>query len=66
MPVQSAQRRDGSRRSAIFGIVSGIRLDVLNEPEKSQRYRSSIKKAYDPDTVAVEYEKLFEGLMKKK
>jgi glycosyltransferase involved in cell wall biosynthesis len=40
-------------------------LEVLNEPDKFRGDIESIKKMYDPDTVAAEYEKLFERLMKK-
>jgi glycosyltransferase involved in cell wall biosynthesis len=40
-------------------------LDVLNEPEKYEGDIESIKKAYDPDSIAQEYEELFERLMKK-
>lgn len=41
-------------------------LEVLNEPEKFRGDIESLKKSYDPDTVAREYEKLFEKLMRKK
>jgi glycosyltransferase involved in cell wall biosynthesis len=40
-------------------------LEVLNEPKKIQGDIESIKKAYNPESVAVEYEKLFERMMKK-
>lgn len=40
-------------------------LDVLDEPEKYRGDAEAIKKAYDPDSVAAEYEKMFERLMKK-
>ncbi len=40
-------------------------LDVLDEPEKYEGDIESIKKAYDPDSIAQEYEKLFEKLMRK-
>jgi glycosyltransferase involved in cell wall biosynthesis len=39
-------------------------LEVLDEPQKFQGDIEAIKKAYDPDTTAQEYEKLFEKLMK--
>lgn len=39
-------------------------LGVLNEPGKFRADVESIKKSYDPDSVAAEYEKLFERLMK--
>ncbi|HEY5730487.1 MAG TPA: glycosyltransferase family 4 protein [Anaerolineales bacterium] len=40
-------------------------LEVLNEPKKFEGDIESIKKSYDPDSIAQEYEKLFERLMKK-
>jgi glycosyltransferase involved in cell wall biosynthesis len=40
-------------------------LEVLNEPKKFQGDIEAIKKSYDPDSIAQEYEKLFERLMKK-
>ena len=40
-------------------------LEVLNEPKKFQGDNESIKKSYDPDSIAAEYEQLFERLMKK-
>ncbi len=40
-------------------------LEVLNEPQKFKGDIESIKKSYDPDSVAMEYEKLFERLMGK-
>ena len=38
-------------------------LEVLNEPEKYQGDIESIKRAYNPDSIAMEYEKLFQMLM---
>ena len=40
-------------------------LGVLDEPQKYRADVASIKKSYDPDSVAAEYEKLFERLKKK-
>ena len=40
-------------------------LDVLDEPDKYRGDVASIRKAYDPGSVAAEYEKMFERLMKK-
>ncbi|MBC7877552.1 MAG: glycosyltransferase family 4 protein [Anaerolineales bacterium] len=40
-------------------------LSVLDEPEKYEGDIEAIKKAYDPDSIAQEYEKLFEKLMRK-
>jgi glycosyltransferase involved in cell wall biosynthesis len=39
-------------------------LEVLSEPKKFQGDIESIKKSYDPDSIAQEYEKLFAKLMK--
>ena len=35
-------------------------LEVLNEPDKFRGDIEAIKKAYNPDSIAAEYEKLFE------
>ena len=40
-------------------------LEVLDEPEKYRGDIEAIKKAYNPDSVAAEYEKLFKRLMRK-
>ena len=40
-------------------------LGVMDEPQKYRADIPSIKKSYDPDSVAAEYEKLFERLKKK-
>ena len=40
-------------------------LEVLDHPEKYRGDIAAIKKAYDPDSIAQEYEKLFEKLMGK-
>ena len=39
-------------------------LEVLNEPDKFKGDIETIRKSYDPDSVATEYEKLFEKLIK--
>ena len=41
-------------------------LEALNEPNKFRGDIESIKKAYNPDSIAAEYEKLFERLMGRK
>ncbi len=41
-------------------------LGVLDEPQKYRGDIEAIKKAYDPDSIAQEYEKLFERLMKRR
>jgi glycosyltransferase involved in cell wall biosynthesis len=40
-------------------------LEILNEPQKFKGDVESIKKSYNPDSIAIEYEKLFERLMGK-
>jgi len=40
-------------------------LEVLDNPKKYKGDIEAIKKAYNPDSIAQEYEKLFERLMKK-
>jgi glycosyltransferase involved in cell wall biosynthesis len=40
-------------------------LELLDHPDKYKGDTEAIKKAYDPDSIAVEYEKLFGRLMKK-
>ena len=40
-------------------------LGVLNEPQKFKGNIDAIRKAYNPDSIAQEYEKLFGRLMKK-
>ena len=41
-------------------------LGVLDEPQKYRGDIEAIKKAYEPDSIAQEYEKLFERLMKRR
>jgi glycosyltransferase involved in cell wall biosynthesis len=41
-------------------------LSVLDEPQKYRADMEAIKKSYDPDSVAVAYEKLFDRLKKRK
>ncbi|HLO16225.1 MAG TPA: glycosyltransferase, partial [Anaerolineales bacterium] len=40
-------------------------LEVLKEPDKYCGDMKAIKKAYNPDSIAAEYEKLFERLMRR-
>jgi hypothetical protein len=40
-------------------------LKVLDEPQKFRGDIDAIRTTYNPDSVAAEYEKLFERLMKK-
>ena len=41
-------------------------LRVLDDPLKYRGDIEAIKKSYDPDSIAQEYEKLFTRLMKKR
>ena len=41
-------------------------LEVLDAPQSFQGDLMSIKKAYDPDTIAAQYEELFDRLLRKK
>jgi len=62
MPV----RMHGMGRVAEIGNSESLArsiLEVLDEPDRFRADIQIIKKAYDPDSVAVEYEKLFERLM---
>src|SRR5512138_1120655 len=43
--------------------LAGCILEVLSQPEKYRGDVEAIRKAYDPDSIAAEYEKLFKGLM---
>lgn len=64
MPV----RMHGMGRVAKIGDAASLAeclLDVLDHPDKFRGDTAAIRKAYDPDSIAAEYEKLFESLMKK-
>lgn len=45
-------------------LAEGV-LEVLAEPQKYRRDPAEIARTYDPESVAAEYEKLFERLMRK-
>ena len=64
MPVQMHGMGRVSKIGNSDSLAESI-LEVLNEPDKFRGDIESIKKMYKPDTVAAEYEKLFERLMKK-
>ncbi len=64
MPVQMHGMGRVSKIGDSDSLAESI-LEVLNEPDKFRGDIESIKKMYKPDTVAAEYEKLFERLMKK-
>ena len=46
--------------------LAGAILEVLNDARRFKGNPLEIARQYDPDTIAVEYEKLFEKLMEKK
>jgi glycosyltransferase involved in cell wall biosynthesis len=46
--------------------LAGAILAVLNEADRFKGDSFAIARQYDPDTIAAEYEKLFEKLMEKK
>jgi glycosyltransferase involved in cell wall biosynthesis len=59
----------GMGRVAEIGDAAGLAgaiLEVLNEADRFKRNPAEIARQYDPDTIAAEYEKLFERLMKRK
>ncbi len=64
MPVQMHGTGRVSKIGDSNSLAESI-LEVLNEPDQFCGDIKSVKKMYDPDTVAAEYEKLFERLMKK-
>ncbi len=64
MPVQIHGMGRVSKIGDSDSLAESI-LEVLNEPDKFRGDIESIKKMYEPDMVAAEYEKLFERLMKK-
>src|SRR5271157_5013972 len=64
MPVQMHGTGCVSKIGDSDSLAKSI-LKVLDEPEKFHGGIEAIRKAYDPHTIAAEYEKLFERLMKK-
>jgi glycosyltransferase involved in cell wall biosynthesis len=65
MPVQMHGMGRISRIGDPGSLAESI-LQVLTEPDKFCGDLEAIRKAYDPHTTAAEYEKLFEGLLKRK
>ncbi len=65
MPVQMHKMGRVSRIGDPASLAESI-LDVLEEPKKSRDDLAAIQKTYAPDTVAAEYEELFENLMRKR
>src|SRR6266498_284344 len=66
--VRQPVKMHGMGRVAKIGDPADLAaciLEVLDEPGKYRGDIESIKKAYNPDSIAAEYEKLFQRLMKK-
>lgn len=65
MPVQM----HGMGRVSAIGDSASLAqciLEVLDNPAKFRGDGASIRKAYDPDAIAAQYEQLFEGLLRAK
>lgn len=65
--VRQPVLRHGMGRVAKIGDSADLAesiLELLSEPQKFRGDVESIKKTYNPDSIAQEYEKLFEKLMK--
>jgi glycosyltransferase involved in cell wall biosynthesis len=65
MPVQMHGMGRVSQIGDSDSLATSI-LEILDEPGKFCGDLESIRKSYTPDTIAAEYEKLFEDLMGKK
>jgi glycosyltransferase involved in cell wall biosynthesis len=66
--VRQPVKMHGMGRVARIGDSADLAeciLEVLNEPEKYRGDITAIKKAYNPDFIAAEYEKLFARLLRK-
>jgi glycosyltransferase involved in cell wall biosynthesis len=66
--VRQPVKMHGMGRVAKIGDSADLAdaiLEVLDEPQKFKGDVEAIKKAYNPDSVAAEYEELFEKLMRK-
>lgn len=66
--VRQPVKMHGMGRVAKIGDPADLAaciLDVLEEPGKYRGDIQAIKKAYNPDSIAAEYETLFQRLMKK-
>jgi glycosyltransferase involved in cell wall biosynthesis len=63
-PVQMHAMGLVSRIGDPVSLAESI-LGVLDDPQKVQGDLDAIKKSYDPDSIAQEYEKLFQRLMKR-
>jgi len=62
MPIQMHAMGRLARIKDSASLAESI-LEVLSEPQKFKGDVAAIKKTYDPDAIAAQYEKLFERLM---
>ena len=65
MPVQMHGTGCVAKIGDPASLADGI-LKVVDRPQDFRGDLDAIRKAYDPDTIAAEYEKLFEHLMSRK
>ena len=62
MPVQMHHTGCVARIGDPASLAEGV-IKVVSEPDEYRGNIDAIRKAYEPDAIAAEYEKLFEGLM---
>lgn len=62
MPVQMHHTGCVARIGDPASLAEGV-IKVVSEPDEFRGDIDAIRKAYEPDAIAAEYEKLFEGLM---
>jgi len=68
-PARRAPAGENSRYGQIApigdsrGLAEAV-LEVLDHPEKYQADAAEIARRYDPDTIAFEYEKLFDEMQR--
>src|SRR5512140_2725102 len=64
MPVQMHHTGCVARIGDAVSLADGV-IKVVSEPAEYRGDIAAIRKAYDPDSIAAEYEKLFESLLHK-
>jgi len=67
--VRQPVKMHGMGRVAKIGDPADLAaciLEVLDEPQKYRGDPASIRKIYNPESVAAEYEKLFQRYLKKR
>ena len=62
MPVQMHHTGCVARIGDPASLAEGV-IKVVSEPDEYRGNIDAIRRAYEPDAIAAEYEKLFEGLM---